>query len=1371
MASTAAVLNILVNASTGKAQAELTALDARLKKTAATAQGTSGFMGGKFSKGMVAGAAGFAAVGLAAAAAGKELYDVGKQLDDAYDVIRTGTGATGKQLEQLKKDFRAVARQVPDDFETTGTAIADLNTRLGLTGKPLRGLSRNMLNLSRITKTDLEGNIKSVARAFVDWEVPIKRQGKALNGLFRLGERSGATVSEIADNMQKFGSPLRTLGFNVGEAAAMFANFERAGVNMQTMVPGLKLAIGNLVKPTDELKGTLSGLGVAVANPRKALRQVMDLLGDRSNLTAVEKMSLAMDVFGKRAGADMAEAVKQGRFNLDSFVGTFRKGKDTIDKAARDTNDAGENMAIFWNKVKIAAAPAADAVYNGVSKMSLVLARLPLGRVIGDVRRFIKTNNDLRDVLKFAGGAFKVFASVAKWAFNNVVKEQFRAMLQYLKGGFEVLRGIVRAVSRAFRGDWSGAWAAVKETFRGSVQLVLGVVRGMTAPMRAVTAKIAGVLKNVFGGAWDTVKGIFRDGANAVLGFVKSVVDVINKIPGVPNINIGSTSVGDEGSANVKVPGGHATRRQRGGMLFGGRPSGDSIPAVLERGEYVLNRKAVQKVGVENLNRLNFKHAARFQTGGAVGMNLGGAISDAAGMVADGAKNLPGVGAAANVAGKVLGKGAGYFLSKLPKPDLPSPFTELGPWLIDHVKSWIKDKVPGLGGSLGSLPGDLGKAMALAQSMGLSITSTTGGTHAPGSYHYQGRAFDASNGTNTPEERNYFLAAASKWGGKMLELFYDPIGWYIKNGSKVPGAIGGHSDHVHTAMQQGGLVGLMRGGPAEHAVVKNVGKFLLGRGFDFRATAGILGNAWREGLWNPAQMEFSGLSNGGLYGFTTSPVSLEDLKAFASRRGKPWDDEVVQTNFMLSHGSPTGMAIRGAMNKLGSIPETTEYFMSNWERPLASAAGLSERIGAAYDASSILRGAGIVKAGDEGGMSARDKAKAEKASRREAREGQVRKLIQKAHAAQSITGKKGAYWQILDLFARYGDFGVRRGGATAQGGVSPDAKSFEAAEFLQRAGRIASIANPNRGAGQLYSLVGWLQDNVGLTGLEDGNDRLADRLSEVKSAGGDRAVDRRKTVFSKIAGLSRRFRFKNPLEQADKQISLFGEWADVSERAGTNAGGPGGSDYTDAELSKVVGYYKKILGWQNRKKGLLDVGIPYAAGWMDTYKSEIDRASGNPLERWKVPGFKAAYKLMRSDLGKMRGGLRGLVGLSGQGGDLFETKQRLLELGVTDTVEKQAAAGVSIQDVLSIVEAARNGVYKDLPKFHTGGVIPGSGEQPAMVMGGEGVFTRDQMAAMGTGNLKVEMNFANGMEWLREFVDVRVVENDRKHDLRAKAGV
>lgn len=57
-------------------------------------------------------------------------------------------------------------------------------------------------------------------------------------------------------------------------------------------------------------------------------------------------------------------------------------------------------------------------------------------------------------------------------------------------------------------------------------------------------------------------------------------------------------------------------RGQRGMYISTGAASGDSVPALLERGEYVLNREAVKKVGKQKLDEINYRMAPRFQRGG-----------------------------------------------------------------------------------------------------------------------------------------------------------------------------------------------------------------------------------------------------------------------------------------------------------------------------------------------------------------------------------------------------------------------------------------------------------------------------------------------------------------------------------------------------------------------------------------------------------------------------------------------------------------------------------------------------------------------------------------------------------------------------------
>ncbi|HEU0032076.1 MAG TPA: hypothetical protein VFQ53_15690 [Kofleriaceae bacterium] len=92
----------------------------------------------------------------------------------------------------------------------------------------------------------------------------------------------------------------------------------------------------------------------------------------------------------------------------------------------------------------------------------------------------------------------------------------------------------------------------------------------------------------------------------------------------------------------------------------------------------------------------------------------------------------------------------------------------------------------------GGFGSKLTSAMDRAGELGLRVTSTTGGRHAPHSYHYQGRAADFAGSASAMRQFYREMSHTNP-----TELFYDPMGG-IKHGRNI-GAIGGHGTHVHLA--------------------------------------------------------------------------------------------------------------------------------------------------------------------------------------------------------------------------------------------------------------------------------------------------------------------------------------------------------------------------------------------------------------------------------------------------------------------------------------------------------------------------------------------------------------------------------------------
>jgi len=790
----AAILRIHVAANTAAANASLAKTDAQLKRTAATASGTSAALGSKMAKAAKLGAVGLAVgVGAALVSASKKARDFETQMSNLGAVA----GASGRQMRRLEK--QALKLGAATQFSATEAAQAQIELAKGglAVTQILDGGLQSALALAAAGELDLAQAGETVVNTMGLFALKGKDAMKIADMLATAANKTTVDVDDLAMSLKMGGAVAKQAGYNLNQTVQVLEALAESGVKNSDAGTSMKAAMIQLLNPTAKQAKLAKELGLNWINQNGSMKSAIQISKQLQAATDGMTKAERTKAFAVLAGTDgfrtLAALYDAGPQKLKAYEKANAKQGEAARVAAKKMDNLEgdlEELSGAWETLQIAlGGPVNDAIREVVQSLTdllNVVNKFDVSALTGDLKHLEKANEDVRDAVRIATDAWKVLGPTVEAAFG-ILRATVRKMLNVIGGLAQVVRGVMKIIAGILRGDWSRAWEGAKDIARGAVRILGSTLRFFRDTARSIFNGIRDIMRNIFGDAWDKVEGIFATGANAVIDVVNAVIGVINKIPGVPDIG----PVGKIRTAPQVLYDRLPTRRrkQRGGPIFGGAPSGDSIPAMLERGEYVLNRKAVQALGRQRLDMINFGAAPRFQNGGFLGK--------AAGKV---------IGAARDV----VGRGAGFFLKQLPQPNLPQPFTGLGPHIIDNVTDWIRGKVPKAAGAdvaLGAAPASLRAAMALAQKMGLTITSTTGGAHTATSWHYKGRAFDASNGSApTAEMMQFALEVARRWGRKTLEMFYDPLGWYLKHGSKVMGAIGGHSDHVHVAMQKGGLV-------------------------------------------------------------------------------------------------------------------------------------------------------------------------------------------------------------------------------------------------------------------------------------------------------------------------------------------------------------------------------------------------------------------------------------------------------------------------------------------------------------------------------------------------------------------------------------
>lgn len=300
------------------------------------------------------------ATGKAVVEAGKYLKDLGSQFDEAADAIRIGTGATGDALDGLLDDFDEVYKSVPTTMEDASKAIADYNTRLGLTGPQLQEISKQALQVSDMLGDDLGGVIEESSQAFQQWNIDAENMGGAMDYIFKVSQSTGMGFTDLMSNMQKFGPQLQEMGYSFETASALMGQLDKAGVNVEEVLGAMKKSVGALAKE-----------GISASDGLAMYYEQIKNAG-----TAAEAASIASEIFGTKAGSTMAAAIRDGTLAVGDLTESLLENGETIAGAAEDTYDFAERLQIMKQGLEVALKPMANTVFDGLNKFMPVLQKL-----------------------------------------------------------------------------------------------------------------------------------------------------------------------------------------------------------------------------------------------------------------------------------------------------------------------------------------------------------------------------------------------------------------------------------------------------------------------------------------------------------------------------------------------------------------------------------------------------------------------------------------------------------------------------------------------------------------------------------------------------------------------------------------------------------------------------------------------------------------------------------------------------------------------------------------------------------------------------------------------------------------------------------
>jgi len=429
----------------------------------------------KFSKALDGAALAIGGMALGGAAA---LVKMGTDFDDAFRTIRTGTGATGEAFEGLKNSALSVMDTVPamdGGMSQISTTLADLNTRLGLTDKPLETMTSQMVALSNM---GVDADINAVSQAMNGFGIEAKDMPDALDGLFQVSQATGLSITDLANSAVKAGPQLRGFGFSMEDSAALVGQMDKAGLDADATLGKLSKAMAEFA---DEGR-----------DAPEALQETVTSIGDFIDAgDEASAMNLAADIFGTKGAAQFVDAVKSGTLSVDDFMAATGATTDTILGVSEETRSMGESFQLLKQKGETALQPIASQLVD-----ALIPAIETGAQKLEDFMGWIEDNQGL--VKGLAVGVGVAAAAFVTWrgavAAITLGQKAFATATALSTGGIKAMNAAMKA---------------------NVIGLIVTAIAGLVAALVWVFTKTEWGQKvwegfmDVLKGVWEWIKGTF----------------------------------------------------------------------------------------------------------------------------------------------------------------------------------------------------------------------------------------------------------------------------------------------------------------------------------------------------------------------------------------------------------------------------------------------------------------------------------------------------------------------------------------------------------------------------------------------------------------------------------------------------------------------------------------------------------------------------------------------------------------------------------------------------------------------------------------------------------------------------------------------
>jgi len=491
---------------------------------------------------------------------------------------------TLKMTENVKQLAIEFSKTMGIAAKDTASLAADL-AATGAEGEKLLASLRETTRLAvlgDVSNADAMKTTLSLTNAF---KIKTNELAHSVDFLNAVENQTSLSLQDLTAAIPKAGPVVKALGGDVKDLSLMMVALKEGGISAAEGANAVKSAMASMINPTTKAKKVAKEYGIDVEGIVKAnkgqlmptiiaFKQQLELLNDFGKSQVIE------NIFGKYQFARISALFD----NLDASGSQTRQVMDLMGKSAKDLA-ANSYMEM-------------DTLMNSGAK------------------RFQRATESIKAQFIDIGGSITS-------AITPIIENVSKKIGQVIKF-FEKLPAPVKSFLKV---------AAGLAVIAGPIIMIAGVFANFLGYVTKGAMSIVNLGRKMAGVPVDKFKMLddtqlmaqkSTDALSMAFDQQKTSVEKLNAVLEVYKKHLGDAITLNPGFVNQQVSAQTTTGQppvakfQTGGSAWvPGSGNGDKVPAMLEPGEYVVNKKAAsQHSGL--LDEINFKQAPRFQTGGRI---------------------------------------------------------------------------------------------------------------------------------------------------------------------------------------------------------------------------------------------------------------------------------------------------------------------------------------------------------------------------------------------------------------------------------------------------------------------------------------------------------------------------------------------------------------------------------------------------------------------------------------------------------------------------------------------------------------------------------------------------------------------------------